>query len=60
VRVGAGDELPRHDEPLLGEVEVEDAVARRRVVRLLDPVQPRELAADRRLLVVGLDPVKTK
>ena len=33
---------------------MEDAVARRRVVRLLDAVQPRELAADRRLLVVGV------
>src|SRR5690606_34671972 len=38
VRVGAGDELARHDEALLREVEVEDAVAWRRVVRLLDAV----------------------
>ena len=39
MRVGAGNELPRHHQPLLGKVEVEDAVARRRVVRLLDAVQ---------------------
>ena len=52
VRVGAGDELAGHHERLLRKVEVEDAVARRRVVRLLDAVEPRELPADRRLLVV--------
>ena len=52
MRVGAGDELPGHHQALLGKIEVKDAVARRRVVRLLDAVQARELAADRRLLVV--------
>ena len=46
---------PGMHQPLLGKVEVEDAVAGRRVVRLLDAVQPRELAADARLLVVGVD-----
>ena len=54
MRVRARDELPRQDEALLREVEVENAVARRRVVRLLDSVPPRELPADRRLLLVGL------
>ena len=43
---------PGSDEPLLGKIEMKDAVARRRVVRLLDAVQPGEVAADRRLLVV--------
>ena len=52
VRVGAGNELARHHQPLLGKVEMEDAVAGRRVVRLLDAVMRRELAADRRLLLV--------
>ena len=54
VRVGARDELARHHEALLGKVEVEDAVARSRVVRLLHPVEARELAADRGLAVVVL------
>src|SRR5213083_2914934 len=35
-----------------GEIEMEDPVARRRVVRLLDAVQPRELPSNRGLLVV--------
>src|SRR6185369_12664754 len=52
VRVGARDELARNDEPLFGKIEMEDAVTRRRVVRLLDTVQPRELAADGGLLVI--------
>ena len=34
---------------------MKDAVARRRVVRLLDVVQARELAADAGLLVVGVE-----
>ena len=34
---------------------MEDAVAGRRVVRLLDAVDAGELAADRGLLVVGVD-----
>ena len=55
VRVGTGNELPGHHQPLLGKIEMEDAVAGRGVVRLLDAVQPRELAADGRLLVVGVD-----
>jgi hypothetical protein len=55
VRVGAGDELTRHDQPLLGEVEVEDAVARRGVVGLHHPVARGELPTDRRLPVVRLD-----
>ena len=54
VRVGAGNELPRQHETLLGKVEVEDAVARRRVVRLLDAVLLGKLPPDRRLLVVVL------
>ena len=56
MRVGAGDELAGHHQPLLGKVEVEDAVARRGVVRLLQmPCSARELAADAGLLVVGVD-----
>ena len=55
VRVGAGNELARHHQPLLGKIEMEDAVAGRRVVRRLDAVDPRELAADPGLLVVGVD-----
>ena len=54
VRVRAGNELARHHEALLGEVEVEDAVAGVRVVRLLQPVEAGELAADRGLAVVVL------
>ena len=54
VRIGSGNELAGQHEPLFGKVEVEDAVARRRVVRLLDAVQARELAADRGLPVVDL------
>ena len=55
MRVGAGDHHAGHHETLLGEVEVEDAVAGRGVVRLLDAVERGERAADRGLLVVGLD-----
>src|SRR2546427_944047 len=51
VRVRAGDERARRDETLLREIEVEDAVARRRVVRPAHPVEVRELLADRGLLV---------
>ena len=54
MRVGARNELPRHHQALLGKVEVEDAVAGRGVVRLLDAVHARELAADAGLLVVGV------
>ena len=54
MRVRPGDELARQDEPLLREVEVEDPVARRRVVRLLEAVHPGELAADRGLARVVL------
>ena len=50
VRVSAGHELSGHDEALLGKVEVEDAVARRRVVGLFHALLSRELAADGRLL----------
>ena len=56
MRIGARDELAGHHQPLLGEIEMKDAVARRRVVRLLEAVNAGELAADRRLLVVRLDP----
>jgi hypothetical protein len=52
VRIRAGNELPRHHETLLGKVEVENAVARRRVIRLHQPVYTREFPADARLLVV--------
>ena len=52
MRVRAGDELSRQHQPLLGKIEVKDAVARRRVIRLLDPVELGELPPDRRLLVV--------
>src|SRR5207245_10356156 len=54
VRVGAGDERAGENELLLGEVEVEDPVARRRVVRRRYPVPLRELTPDAGLLVVGL------
>ena len=54
MRVSAGDERAREDELLLGEVEVEDPVARRRVVRRRYPVPLRELTPDAGLLVVGL------
>ena len=54
MRVGARNELTRDDEALLGKVEMEDAVARRGVVRLADLMLLRELAADLRLLVVVL------
>ena len=52
VRVGAGNELARQHQPLLGKIEMKDAVARRRVIRLLDAVEFRELPSDGRLLVV--------
>src|SRR5207253_1008748 len=52
VGIGAGDELAGRHQPLLGKIEVKDAVSGRGVVRLLDAVQPRELAPDRRLLVI--------
>jgi hypothetical protein len=52
VRVGAGHELPRQDQSLLGEVEVEDPVARRRVPGLADLVLGGEGAADRGLVIV--------
>ena len=55
VRIGAGHELAGQDQPLFGKVEVEDAVARRRVIRPLEAVQAGERAADGGLLVVGLD-----
>ena len=54
VRVGAGNELARQHEALLGKIKVENAVAGSRVVRLLDLVEIRELLPDRRLLVVVL------
>ena len=54
MRVGARDERSGEDELLLGEIEVEDTVARRRVVGPSDAVSLRELAADPGLLVVGL------
>src|SRR6202040_2331681 len=46
VRVRSRDELAGQHQALLGEVEVEDAVPGCRVVRLLEAVGPRELAAD--------------
>ena len=52
VRVGAGNELSRQHEPLLGKVEVKDAVAGRRVVRRLQSLLARERPADARLLLV--------
>ena len=52
MRIGARNELPGRDQPLLGKIEMEDAVSRSRVVRFLDPVQPRELTPDPGLLVV--------
>src|SRR5207245_4956301 len=52
VRVVARNELTRHDERMLGKIEVKNPVARRRVERLLDAVQLCKRAADRRLLLV--------
>ena len=52
VRVGAGNELSRHHQSLLGKVEVEDAVARRRVVRRRQLLRARKRAPDRGLPVV--------
>jgi hypothetical protein len=52
MRVGAWNELAGQHEALLREIEVKNAVARRRVIRRFEPVQARELAADRRLPVV--------
>ena len=52
VRVRARNELPGQHEALLRKVEVEDAVARGRVVRPLDVMLRRELASDAGLLVV--------
>src|SRR5439155_9633361 len=52
VRIGAGDELSRHDESLLREIEMEDAVARCCVIRLLEALRFRERAADARLPLV--------
>ncbi len=52
VRIGARNELAGQHQALLRKIEVEDAVARRRVVRLLEAVRRRERRANRRLLVV--------
>ena len=52
MRIGAGNELTRQHEPLLGKVEVKDPVARRGVVRRLQSLLARERAADARLLLV--------
>jgi hypothetical protein len=60
VRIGARNELPRLHQPLLGKIEMKNAVARRGVVRLLHVVGGRERAADRGLLFVFGFPVKTK
>ena len=60
MRVGAGDELPGEYESLLGKIEMEDPVSRRRVVRLLDAMEFSELSTDRRLPVVGLPAGKNK
>src|SRR4029077_7833433 len=54
VRIRPGNERARHHQPLLREVEMKDADARRRVIRLDDAVAARELGPDRRLLVVGI------
>ena len=58
MRVGARDERAGDDEALLGEVEVEDAVTGRRVVRTLDAVHLGERASDPGLLVVRLTAVE--
>ena len=58
MRVGAGDQRTRHDKPLLREIEMEDPIARRRVIGTLDPVALRELPPDLGLLVVGLTAVE--
>ena len=52
VRVGARDELAGHHQALFGKIEMEDAVARGGVVRLLQPLLSRKLPTDARLLVV--------
>src|SRR4029434_6235969 len=49
VRVGAWNELSRHHQTLLGEIEMDDAVPRRCVVRLLEAMKARECAPDVRL-----------
>ena len=55
VRVGARDELAGQHQPLLGEVEVEDAVAgRRRSTASRCRAASANCAPDRRLLVVGV------
>src|SRR5437867_1027326 len=58
VRIGARYERAGEHELLLGKVEVEDSIARRRVMRPLDAVPLRELAANTGLLVVGLPMVE--
>src|SRR5205814_5566661 len=60
VRIGARYERSGKDELLLGEIEVEDPVAWRRVVRLPNAVALRELAADAGLLVIGVAMVEDK
>jgi len=54
VRIGAGNEVAGRDQALLRKIEVEDAVARCRVIRRVDAVQAREIAADGRLLFVAV------
>ncbi len=58
MRVRTRDERARYDQALLGKIEMEDPIARRRVIRLADTVQRREIAPDRRLLVVRVPPGK--
>ena len=54
VRIGPGDERAGDDQPLLGEIKVEDPIARRRVVGLVNLVQRRKIPPDPGLLVVGV------
>src|SRR4030095_6470017 len=54
VRISARNELSWKHEPLFREIEVEDAVTRRCVVRRLQALLVCECAADARLLLVIL------
>src|SRR6185436_281473 len=53
MRIGAGDERSRHDQPLFRKVKVEDAVAGCGEVRPLDAMPFGKRVADRHLLLVG-------
>ena len=58
MRIRPRDERTRDDQPLLGEIEVKDPIARRGVIRLVDLVQRGKVPPDPGLLVVGVSPRK--